>query len=93
MGNNIYMKFDLECPVNGTINLKDHLITYKDIDKLYSHTLDNVLTFNNLQASTDAKINIKIFSSGKLISKTLLYEDCKNRHLSEFNSINEIGAQ
>jgi len=89
MGNNIYMKFELECPVNGTVNLKDHLITYKDIDKLYSHTLNNVLTFNNLQASTDAKINIKIFSSGKLITKSLLYEDCKDMHISEFNSNGE----
>lgn len=92
MGSNIYMKFDLECPVNGTVNLKEHLITYKDFDRLYSHTLDNVLTFNGIQASSDAKINIKTFSSGKLVTKTLLYEDHKHRHLSEFSSIQEIDA-
>lgn len=89
MGNYIYMKFELDCPVNGIINLKDHLITYKDIDKLYSHTIDNILTFNNIHISDQAKLNIKIFSSGKLISKSLTYEQYKDKHLSEINKLLE----
>jgi len=90
MGNTVYMKFEIQCPNNGSIDMKDYLIKYKDQDATYSHTLRNILIFNNKNVSDDAKINIKIFSSGKIINKTLEYNKVKNKHLIEFDSIDKI---
>lgn len=89
MGDNLYMKFEVECPTTGVIDLKGYLIKYKDLDKAYSHTLDNIMTFNNHQVTDDAIINIKTFLSGKIVTKSLAYGEFKDRHLVEFNSIDE----
>ena len=89
MGSNIYMKFEVECPMNGKIDLKDYLIKYKDFDKTFSHTLNNILIFNNHKVTDDAIINIKRFSSGKIVLKSLAYNEFKDKQLVEFNRIDE----
>lgn len=88
LGRAIFIKFDIECPINGNIDMREYLIKYRDIDGNYNHTINNILVFNNKDVSKDAMINIKTFSSGKLISKTLSYNDFKDKHLIEFNSLN-----
>lgn len=87
MGKIIYMKFEIECPQNGIIDVKDYLIKYTDKTEEYAHTLRNILIFNGHEVDSEATVSIKTFNSGKLIHKTLSYDSIKNKHLLEFDNI------
>ncbi len=86
----IFVKFEIDCPKFGKINLKEYLITYKDFDGNYSHTLKNILQFNNYDVSTDAEINIKIFNSGKLVAQSYKFDKVGDVHISKFHDINSL---
>jgi hypothetical protein len=86
----IFMKFEIECPINGNIDFKEYLIKYRDNDKEFDHTIKNILIFNGLKVDEKASVKIKAFSSGNFINKNLKYEEVKNKHLNDFINLEGI---
>jgi hypothetical protein len=84
----IFMKFELigkdkkEC-------MKKYMIKYKDHNRDYSHTLGNILLFNdiNIDDDNDTKIKLTIYKQGKMLNKIIPYRDVYDKHISYFSSI------
>lgn len=84
LGKKLFMKFEIDCPKFGKLNMKEYLIMYKDHENKYSHTIKNILLFNDHDISKDAKLDIKIFNCGKILNKSFLIKDVENDHISNF---------
>jgi hypothetical protein len=83
MNKTIYMNFEITCPENGIINMKDYLVKYHDPNKDHGHTSANILIFDEKQINNDATVFIKSFSSGKMVQKTVSFNEMKDNHLTE----------
>lgn len=81
----VFLQFEL-VDQDNPICLKSYMLKYNDHTEDHHHTLENVLTFNDIEPSDDAIVNIKKFSNGIKALK-LSYNDCKNKHLSYFQKL------
>lgn len=84
----IFLTFELrdsneETGINNKC-LKDYTIKYRDHEKLYAHTLENIFTFNGITTTDSSEIHITFFKGGKRISSIIPYNKCKDRHISDF---------
>lgn len=80
----IIVNFDLVTD-SKKICLKELIVKYNDRCEIYNHTLNNILTFDDIVFNSESKINIKMFiKDGKKFVVEHLLEDVKNKHLNYF---------
>ena len=83
----IFMKFSL-IGNNKSTCLKEFLIKYKDQDKLYDHTLNNIFLFNDIKPNDSFVIDISFFNDKKkIINHKFPYNDVKDKHISYFDEM------
>ena len=68
---------------NNSICIKEHFIKYKDADEKYSHTIKNILLFNNIVHTDDSKIIIKFFRNKKIVSLEYKINEIKDMHINK----------
>lgn len=87
----IFTKFSLSIKDGNSICLKKHIINYKDNHQYNSHTLDNILKFNNINIDTldnrNPYIEISIMNIKGKKELLLPYNDVKNHHLNYFYNL------
>jgi len=83
----ILMKFEIELPNNEKKCLKEYFFKYYDESKLYDNTIDNIMVFNKMNIAKDSKLNIKIFTDGKIEELCIMYDQYKNHHVSDLLAI------
>lgn len=84
MNQTIYLKCELHNGDNK-LCLKKYLLKYKDHDKKYNHTLNNILLFEDVQSvKNDAYIEIMLLEEdGGEIEKNILYDGIRNVHIND----------
>lgn len=85
MGNVIFLKFEIVDPQNGNICLKDYIIKYRDHNKVYANTLNNIIVFNKINiVEDDSQLNIVFFKNGQRKTFIAPYKECYTKHISDF---------
>lgn len=77
----VVLRFDIHHNDHGTICMKDYLIKYRDEDKVYHHTLENIAVFNNLELHPESEVRIRFIKNGKIVNATYSYADIDNVHI------------
>lgn len=87
--NKIFITFEIQDPLKGSICIKEYVMRYKDQNKLYGgHTLENIIAFNEIDINRDtSNVYIVFFENSKRIINTIPYTDCKQWHISTFPNI------
>lgn len=85
--NSVNTNILLKCELNNYENktcLKEYILKYNDTNKNYNNTLGNILKLNNIDTTTDTKLEITIFKNTKLQQLNILYHKYKDYHLNDF---------
>jgi hypothetical protein len=85
----IYITFEIQNNLTDEhICLKDYVIKYNDNDKMYAHTLKNIVDFNKLNNNTlkleESNVYIVWFENAKRLSSLTPYKECYNKHINDF---------
>ena len=82
----LYINFKLIQDKNkNEICLKKLINEYRDHHKLYDHTLENILLFNNINFNINDRINITTFSINNKKSFIFIINDIKDMHLKDLD--------
>ena len=82
----IFLKFELMTP-DRVVCLKEYATKYRNSDRRFNNTLENIFIFNGVEVPENSDVNIFMISNKKRISKKISYEECKNWHISDFNKL------
>lgn len=80
----IILNFELVNSEENKICLKELVIKYRDMDGNFHHTIKNILDFNTIPYSDDAKLNIKFIKNRKIISEEKLLNEVYDTHINKF---------
>lgn len=77
----IYVKLEIED--NGKkICLKKLVNIYMDKHKIYHHTINNIMLFNQLEFSSDSKLHLEYFDDGNFKRNILNLKDITHKHIT-----------
>jgi len=88
MLNCIILTFSLVNSNTDKICLKKFITKYKDIEEIYDQTLENILTFNNIDWNNNSHLIIKIVKNKKIMTFDIPFQNIKNKHI---NYLIELG--
>ena len=80
----VFMNFYLINSEDDKICLKGLITKYKDLDGKCDHTLQNILTFNNIPHLEDSYIFIKYYKDGKFLTYKESLKEVYNKHINYF---------
>ena len=83
----VFLTFELENSENEKICLKKFLVQYKDFNEEYSHTIENILLFNDIESNENSMINVKMFKNIKMINLKIPIIDVRDKHINYFNNL------
>lgn len=84
LGDSIFLKCEL-CTPEDNICLKEYLLKYRDFDQKYHNTLNNILTFNNIDVPEDsATVKICKYKGSKRVFYEVSYSDIHRNHINYF---------
>lgn len=86
MGNVIFRKFNI-CDEHNNVCLKDYLIEYKDYDKNFDNTIENILLFNNVNIIGNPLVEISYRKDSVTNNLQILYNDIKTKHICDIKDI------
>ncbi|MBA42974.1 MAG: hypothetical protein CMF62_03065 [Magnetococcales bacterium] len=81
-----FLKFEL-VEEDKKICLKHILLKYDDQQKNFNNTLENIFLFNKINYDSNSKLNLKVFTNGKITDKTFNVNDVKKYHINSFYEI------
>jgi len=88
MGNVIYRKFHIYDDKND-VCFKDYLIKYRDYNKCFDNTVENILLFNNINIIGNPPVNIIFRNNLQSTNITLPYENIRAMHISDFDDLKQ----
>ena len=80
----VFMNFYLVNSDEDKICLKGLITKYKDLDGKCDHTLQNILTFNDIHHLEDSSIYIKYYKDGKFLTYKESLKEVYNKHINYF---------
>lgn len=82
----IIMKFDIH-KKDEKINIKKYIEKYRDKEKSYHNTLENIIIFNNIKIEEEEEeeviVEINYMMKGKREKKKYKYKEIKKKHINE----------